>query len=528
MTRFRGGNVRARSALAATVVAVAALLTVGGDITQSAPGARGAAPEPGCALPPPARQTSAAPSPGATASRGTGRPAKGPAEAPVKGGVEHGGDFNGDGRRDIAASAPFRMTDMPDRKLSGRLAGAYVAVVYSGPQGPDPSRRHIVTHECLDVPTREKPNFTFGTSLGSADFDHDGYDDLLVSGQDGGYNMLGPPALTIVYGGPNGLTSRAVEMFLGGKEEQGYFDSVAIGDFDGGGDLDIAATQGAFGNLYLFRDVVDRPVAAERSELIKSPPDVGEPDDSFDSLRVGDFNADGRADLVVMVDWLSEAEPRYRWGEVRLGAPEGLGGRASVFGMNRTSLETRVGDVTGDGRPDLVMLDEAERTISVAPGTSTGLGDLRKSAMPFEPVKERMDGPEGSPDMTTALIGFAVGDVDGDGTADVALADGGRIAVLRGGPGGIRSEKTYIIDTASLPHPSGTHPRLNHGSLSIGDLTGDGKPALIVGDPEWRTPAGGRLYILPGGRATGATTISGAQLGLNQRPMGGFGRVLLP
>ncbi|MWK38579.1 hypothetical protein GEV43_34085 [Actinomadura sp. J1-007] len=83
------------------------------------------------------------------------------------------------------------------------------------PQGPDPARRQIITHDCLDVPTRGEPTMEFGTTMESADFDHDGYDDLLVGGHSEGWGETGLyriPRATIVYGGAHGLTRRAVEL----------------------------------------------------------------------------------------------------------------------------------------------------------------------------------------------------------------------------------------------------------------------------------------------------------------------------
>ncbi|MFI6517562.1 FG-GAP and VCBS repeat-containing protein [Spirillospora sp. NPDC050679] len=507
---FRSTNPWTRSTLPTAAVAVVALFAPAGDVTQQHPVTRSAKPESSCTAPLPNGRTSPAPAP-----RGASRP--------VKGGIDRGGDFNGDGRRDIAVSVPFRMTDMPDSALSGKWSGAYVAVIPSGPHGPDPARRQIITHDCLDVPTRGKPNHTFGTALDSADFDRDGYDDLVVVGQNGGYNGLGDATVTIVYGSANGLTSRAVELISSGTGS--FFDKVAIGDFGGNGELDIVAAPGAFGDLHLFRNVVDRPVAVERSRLIRKPPHGRGAEDSFESLQVADFNADGRSDLAVMVEWSAMGERSYDWGELRLGGPRGLSGRATVFGRGRVGLESMAGDVTGDGRPDLVMRDTG-RTMSVAPGTSTGLGAPQRFTLP--PAPEPLNPGLGEPPPNSGTApGFTVGDVTGDGTADVTVTENGKVAVLPGGPGGVRAAQAEILDKEGLPQPAGSDLR-QIGGLSVGDVTGDGAPDLVIGAPEWSTRAGGRLYILPGGQARGATTISGTQLGLVQRPNGGFGQVLLP
>ncbi|MGI5166529.1 hypothetical protein ACQEU3_19460 [Spirillospora sp. CA-253888] len=510
MKRFRSRRPWPQSTLPTAAVAVVALFAPAGDVTHNDPVTQSAKPEPGCTSPLPNGRASPAPAP-----RGASRPAKGA--------IDRGGDFNGDGHRDIAVSVPFRMTDMPDRALPGKWSGAYVAVIPSGPHGPDPARRQIITHDCLDVPTRGKPNHTFGTALDSADFDHDGFDDLVVVGQDGGYNGLGDATVTIVYGSANGLTGRAVELIASGTGS--FFDKVAIGDFGGDGELDIVATPGAFGDLHLFRNVVDRPVAVERSRLIRRPPHGRGAEDSYESLQVADFNADGRSDLAVTVEWRTQAERNHDWGELRLGGPRGLSERATVFGRDRIGLESMAGDVTGDGRPDLVMRGRG-RAMSVAPGTSTGLGAPQR--LPLPPTPEPLDpGPEKPPLNSGTAPGLTVGDVTGDGIADITVTENGQITVLPGGPRGVRPAQAERVDKDGLPQPAGSDLR-QIGGLSVGDLTGDGAPDLVIGVPEWSTRAGGRLYILPGGRVRDATTISGAQLGLTQRPNGGFGLVLLP
>ncbi|MEW2354877.1 FG-GAP repeat protein [Spirillospora sp. NPDC029432] len=502
-----------KSALtAASVTAAAVLLVAADDVTPGDPIARNAKPGATCAGPLP---TGRAPSPITKAPHRSGHPSRA---------TDRGGDFNGDGRRDTAVAVPFRTTETPDSTLRGTWSGAYVAVVHSGPQGPDPSRRQIITHDCLDVPTRDKPNYVFGTTLGSADFDHDGYDDLVVGGLDGGFNGQGRSIVAIVYGSANGLTSRTVELVS--DTVRGYFSNLAIGDFGGNGELDIVATTSSREDLYFFRNVVDRPVAAERSGPVKRPPHGRGAEDSFQSLQVADFNADGRSDLVVMAHWMTQGEKDEKWGELRLGGPKGLSDRATVFGRDRIGLRSMAGDVTGDGRPDLVMGDDfrtEKRTMFVAPGTSTGLGAPRAFTIPIE-VASR----DRSPDQAASLEaapGFTVGDVTGDRIAEVTVAAAGKIAILPGGRGGVRPGEATIITRDDLPQGP---PRWIGDGLSTGDLTGDGKPELTVGAPEWSTRAGGRVYLLPGGRPRGATTISGAQLGLTQRPNGGFGQILLP
>lgn len=510
----------------AAAVAVVASLVVVGDVTRSDPSPRNVKTQAGCVTPLPSGSAAPAPSPSARTPRGAVRAAKG--------GFNRGGDFNGDGRRDTAVSLPYgKVPGRPDAKVNGKWAAGYVAVVYSGPQGPDPAGRQIITHDCLDVPTRGEPTMEFGTTMESADFDHDGYDDLLVGGRSEGWGESGVywiPRATIIYGGASGLTRRAVELRTP-PNTLSDFDSLAIGDFDGNGRFDVVATGGFIPRLLFFRDVVDRPVPAVETAPKLIVPNERGAEDAFHSLRVADFNADGRSDLALMVHWLSQGEENHYWGELRLGGPRGLSDRATVFGRDWVGLYATTGDVTGDGRPDLVMRDRNDvpkPQMSVVPGTSTGLGARQGFTSPITVGSVDRPGNLDYAESLEAARGFTVGDVTGDGTEDLAVAGDGKIAVLPGGPGGVRPGEADIIDGQDLPRPSGSDLRWVGDGLSVGDLTGDGKPDLTVGVPEWTTRAGGRVYVLPNGRVQGATTISGAQLGLTQQQDGGFGQLLLP
>src|SRR5262249_6417142 len=132
-----------------------------------------------------------------------------------------------------------------------------------------------------------------------------------------------------------------------------------------------------------------------------------------DAVAVGDFNGDGRPDLVVAN---GDAYPFFGNTTIRVLLGNGDGSfHAAVpdtAGVDPRSVA--VGDFNGDGVPDLAVgsfgtyLDFSDSGVSVL----TGNGDGSFQA----PVLYHT---EASP------MAVAVGDFNGDGAPDLALAEGG-------------------------------------------------------------------------------------------------------
>ncbi len=128
---------------------------------------------------------------------------------------------------------------------------------------------------------------------------------------------------------------------------------------------------------------------------------------------------------------------------------------------------TAVGDVDGDGLPDLVVLDPGRDAVQVLLQT---------------PVRGQF-----APPLVLASGGrspheVVVADVDGDGRADLVVANfgglyvtdmaGSGVAVLRQAPAG------GFLPPELLPLPA---PRSEARTVAVGDLDGDGRPDLVAG-----------------------------------------------
>lgn len=126
----------------------------------------------------------------------------------------------------------------------------------------------------------------------------------------------------------------------------------------------------------------------------------------------------------------------------------------------------KVGDIDGDGKPDLIVANTNDNTISIFRNIST-MGTL--TADSFAPKVDF--GTDGFP------WSIAFGDIDGDGKPDLAVACGGlpnAVSVFRNlsSPGSFNS--------SSLASKIDLGPGLGAGGIFIDDLDGDGKPDLAT------------------------------------------------
>ena len=125
-----------------------------------------------------------------------------------------------------------------------------------------------------------------------------------------------------------------------------------------------------------------------------------------------------------------------------------------TFAVGTTPVAEAVGDFSGNGKADLVVVNQGSNTVSVLMGNGDGT---------FQPKTDYATG--------TGPTGVAVGDFNGDGKPDIAVANKGAnsISILLGNGNGTFQPKT---DIALLLTPV---------SLTVGDFNGDGKADLALG-----------------------------------------------
>jgi hypothetical protein len=339
------------------------------------------------------------------------------------------GDVNGDGRDDVVLTTTYYFDATNDYK---------VFVFFQKSDGT------------LDLPKKYSYPMANNTGLAMADLDHDGRSDIIV-GHGAGISILR-------WAPVKGVMGMRSTLYMGGADMSGQDNGdVAVLDVDRDGALDVVGQSWSSGATIYFGDGhgnIVRQVA------------LATPVSGYNDLKAGDFNGDGYQDIVVLSgQGLTHAYVYFNDGSDDFSAPLEINPNPD---QSVTIGALGSGDFNADGRTDLVIMRD-RTNLSLYLQNMSGVlqpplivpSDMDPNAMighdldldgRDDLIVQHGSGPLGiylqglsglNPEIVTSnpygtwfnTQGLAVGDVNGDACPDIVTANYNYGLVINAGNG---------------------------------------------------------------------------------------------
>jgi hypothetical protein len=262
--------------------------------------------------------------------------------------------------------------------------------------------------------------------------------------------------------------------------------SAAAADFNGDGFLDFVDTGNADGNPGNPAEAVAVLGDGKGGFKTAAPSTLGNAD-AVVPVAVGDFNGDGKPDVVVAPNINSTARSLM----VLLGNGDGTFTAGQTTSLGQGIIALVVADVNDDGIPDIAAIDGTLKLITFYLGNGDGTFTASNAA----PVS-----------VTNTPEGALAGDFNGDGITDLAVVtstgelSNGSVAILLGNGDG------------TFTHAASPSVGEISDAFAAGDFNGDGKLDLAVANEEL-----GTISVLLGNGDGTFTEAMGSPVTLGQQ-----------
>jgi hypothetical protein len=380
------------------------------------------------------------------------------------------------------------------------------------PQTPLPFALYRNNHDGTFSDVTQKAGINtalFGMGVAVADYDHDGYPDIFISGV----------GKSVLYHNNGDGTFTDVTASSGIKATQ-WGSSALWFDYDNDGKLDLFVSEFAdYSNQRICSQAesyggMGKDSAAESAGSRYCNPKVLTPmpshlyhnlgDGKFEDVSqstgisaqpgkawgvvAADLNNDGYTDLFVSNDTM----PNFLWANRRGKTFEQIGLEAgvaySVDGLPRSGMGLDAGDFNHDGREDLVVANIDLQTTSLYENQGAEIFDDVKDSTGLGPQTMWLSG-----------WGLRFLDYDNDGWLDLVVSNGHPDDFVAQETNGIKYRQpllllhnitgTKLVNVSDSAGPAFHHDYSARG-LAVGDLNNDGYPDIVI------TENGGPVHVL--------------------------------
>jgi hypothetical protein len=269
-------------------------------------------------------------------------------------------------------------------------------------------------------------------SIAVADLNHDGKLDLVTANN-------ASSTMSVLLGNGNGTFKAATNFALSAASY-----GVAVADLNGDGNPDVVEAHAPGNTVSVLLGKGDGTFTPAQDFAVGTRP-LG--------VAIADLNRDGRPDIVtanlgdntvgvLLNTWAPPGAATFSQG-------------ATINLLTKYSAAPTIADVNGDGKPDLIVGDYVENTLSVFLGNGDGT------------FQSAINTPSPGPGPTN----LTVADVNGDGIPDLIVINYGAnsVSVLLGNGNGTFQPAIQTLSTPNDPRKT-----------TVADLNGDGKLDLVT------------------------------------------------
>jgi hypothetical protein len=312
-----------------------------------------------------------------------------------------------------------------------------------------------------------KVDFAAGSQpywVGISDIDGDGKLDLVVANS--GANTISVLRNTSTTGNINASSFASKVDFVTGSRPL----LCSISDLDGDGKPDLVVANFNSNTISILRNT-STSGSINASSFAAKVDFATTTGSSPSSIAISDLDGDGKPDLVITNYTLFTISVFHNTST--LGSIDASSFAAGVdFVTENYPYNTAIGDLDGDGKPDLVVLNSGSNSISVFQNTST-YGSIDASSFATKVNFTVGNHP----------VGVAIGDLDGDGKPDLVIANqiDNDISVLH------NNSTPSTIDATSFSTPTFFNTGGEAISVAIANLNGGLIPEIAVSNYDANT-----------------------------------------